>query len=305
MNKLKNLILHLCTPQTTNNFKAKVLHLDFLSFYLIAALLFAFTFKNIGPYFHNVLGFATDISIPKLFDLTNQERSSHSLPPLTYNSELEAAAKAKAADMFAKNYWNHFAPDGTSPWDFIIKSGYQYEYAGENLAKNFLFSQGVVDAWMASPTHRENILRKDYTEVGYAVVNGVMNGEETTLVVQMFGTPLHKNIATNPDKSDVQPASVENAPQTIPAKQIQTIPVDKGPAVLGKDLSQPKINLFFVTLDGTYIFMFFFSLILLADFYIASRLHVVRVGGKHIAHLIFIGFIALFIFVILKKGVIL
>lgn len=305
MKRIKDILLHLSTPQPNNNFKAKMLHLDFLSFYLMAALLFALTVKNIGPYFHNVLGFATDISVTKLFDLTNQERAKNSLPPLTYNSELEAAAKAKAADMFAKNYWNHFAPDGTSPWEFILKSGYQYEYAGENLAKNFLFSQGVVDAWMASPTHRENIVKKEYTEVGYAVVNGVLNGEETTLVVQMFGTPLHKT-ASVPPNNNIQP-QVKSVPQTLSvSKQHDSVPVtDKGVAVQGNDLQKPKINLFFITLDGTYVFIFFFTLILIADFYMASRLNIVRVGGKHVAHLIFIGFIALFIFIIMRKGIIL
>lgn len=283
-----------------------MLHLDFLSFYLMAAILFAFTLKNIGPYFHNVLGFATDISVSKLFELTNEERTKNSLPTLTYNPELEAAAKAKAADMFTKNYWNHFAPDGTSPWDFIMKSGYQYEYAGENLAKNFLFSQGVVDAWMASPSHRENIVKKEYTEVGYAVVNGVLNGEETTLVVQMFGTPLHKNVAATPNNQTAAQPQTKEVPQTLAAsKQAPAVNVDKGTAVVGQDVGKPKINLFFLSLDGTYLFILFFTLILIADFYMASRLHIIRVGGKHVAHLIFIGFIALFIFIIMRKGIIL
>jgi hypothetical protein len=303
MKSLKEYLLHYFTPQPTNNYRAKTLHIDFLSFYMVAALLFALTYKNIGPYFHNVLGFATDISVPKLFELTNKERATHSLGSLTYNPLLEAAAREKAADMFAKNYWSHFGPDGTSPWNFILKSGYQYEFAGENLAKNFLYSQGVVDAWMASPTHRENVLNGNYTEVGYAIVNGTLNGEETTLVVQMFGKPLHTAVASAPPP-ETAPQEV-SAPETLPAKQVQTAPVENSPAVLGQDLNKPKINLLFITLDGTYIFIFFFSLILLADFYIASRLNVVRVGGKHIAHLIFIGFIAIFVLVIMKRGAIL
>ena len=44
-------------------------------------------------------------------------------------------------------------------------------------------------AWMNSPTHRDNVLRKDFTEVGFAVVDGTLGGEQTTLVVQMFGKP--------------------------------------------------------------------------------------------------------------------
>lgn len=281
---LKKIFFHFFTPQESNNYKAKTLQIDFLSFYLMVALLLAFTVKNIGPYVNNVLGFATDITTPKLFELSNKEREKLSLPPLQYNSELAEAAQKKAADMFAKDYWAHFAPDGTTPWSFMLSSGYQYEYAGENLAKNFLFSQGVVDAWMNSQTHKENILRKEYTEVGYGVVNGVLNGEETTLVVQMLGTPLNKSLSLN--KQDViYPVTVSSTGNGVKGVQV--------------------INLLPFSINGTYVFIFFFSLVLIADFYIASKLYVVKIGGKHMAHLIFLGFILLSVLFIIKNGAIL
>jgi len=131
----------------------------------------------------SILGFATDISTQKLLTLTNEERAKDGLSELSYNLKLEEAAQKKAKDMFAKDYWSHYGPSGETPWDFILDSDYQYEYAGENLAKNFLFSGDVVNAWMNSETHRDNILRKEYSEVGFAIVNGVLNDEETTLVV--------------------------------------------------------------------------------------------------------------------------
>jgi len=296
-NRLKQFVLHFFTPQESNNFKAKTLHVDYLSFYLIGALLLVFTVKNIGPYFNNVLGFATDITTSKLFELTNKEREKKSLSDLQYNNELAQAAEKKAQDMFSKNYWAHFAPDGTTPWSFILNSGYQYEYAGENLAKNFLFSQGVVDAWMNSPTHRENILKKEYTEVGYAIVNGMLNGEETTLVVQMFATPLHKVTSVQtPEKTFPQPAIQPN---------IQTQKVSNDvPIVLGNESVKPKINLLPFSINATYIFIFFFSMVLIADFYVASKLQIIKTGSKHTAHLIFIGFILLSILFILKNGAI-
>ncbi len=281
---LKKIFLHFFTPQESNNYKAKTLQIDFLSFYLMVALLLAFTVKNIGLYVNNVLGFATDITTVKLLELSNKERGKQSLPPLQYNNELAEAAQKKASDMFAKDYWAHFAPDGTTPWSFILSSGYQYEYAGENLAKNFLFSQGVVDAWMNSLTHKENILRKEYTEVGYGVVNGVLNGEETTLVVQMLGTPLNKSLSLN--KQDViYPVTVSSSGNGVKGVQ--------------------AINLLPFSINGTYIFIFFFSLILIADFYIASKLYIVKIGGKHMAHLIFLGFILLSVLFIIKNGAIL
>lgn len=290
---LKKIFLHFFTPQESNSYKAKTLQIDFLSFYLMVALLLAFTVKNIGPYVNNVLGFATDITTPKLFELSNKEREKQSLQPLQYNKELAEAAQKKAADMFAKDYWAHFSPDGTTPWSFMLSSGYQYEYAGENLAKNFLFSQGVVDAWMNSQTHKENILRKEYTEVGYGVVNGVLNGEETTLVVQMLGAPSNKSLSLN-KQDEIFPVTQRVAGSD---KQVQ--------AVLGQDSIKPKINLLPFSINGTYVFIFFFSLVLIADFYIASKLYIVKIGGKHMAHLIFLGFILLSVLFIIKNGAIL
>lgn len=293
--KIKQIILHLFTPQENNDYKAKTLHTNFLSFYLIAALLLVCAVKNVDTRFSDVLGYATDISVQKLMELTNMERQNNSLPPLQYNDTLSSAAQKKAEDMFVKNYWSHYGPDGTSPWSFILQSGYKYQYAGENLAKNFLFSQGVVNAWMNSQSHKENLLRKEYTEVGYAIVNGVLNGEETTLVVQMFGTPIQETVA-NPAEATTNDASLAQSKPEPMSKET--------PAVLGKDITKPKINLLFFSIDLTYVFIFFFGLVLIADFYVASKLHVVRIGGKHIAHLIFLGFITIGIIFFVSGGAI-
>src|SRR3989339_1234916 len=188
MQKLTNFIHHLFIPHEENNFRAKSLHTDFLTVYLVIAFLMMIAFKQGN--IHNVLGFATDISIDKLYQLTNEQRQKNNLPALVLNSTLSLAAQRKAENMLTENYWSHYSPDGKTPWDFILGAGYKYEYAGENLAKNFLFSNGVVDAWMNSTTHRDNLLKNEYTEVGYAIVNGILNGEQTTLVVQEFGKPI-------------------------------------------------------------------------------------------------------------------
>src|SRR3989344_9113236 len=216
MQRLKKFFFHFFIPEEENNFKARSLHPDFLGFYLILALALTFSFKQLG--LSNVLGFATDIATSKLYELTNEERLKNNLSTLTYNDKLAKAAEEKANDMFTNNYWAHYSPSGKTPWDFMITSGYTYEFAGENLAKNFLFSQGVVDAWMKSQSHRENILKKEYKEVGFAVVNGVINGEETTLVVQIFGKPLASAIAKE------QPAfnQPEIRTKTVEAKSVAT-----------------------------------------------------------------------------------
>jgi len=91
--------------------------------------------------------------------------------------------------MFDDNYWAHVSPSGREPWDFFDQQNYTYIYAGENLAKNFATSSGVIEGWMNSQGHRENLLNDNYTEIGIAAVNGQLEGEDTTLVVALYGRP--------------------------------------------------------------------------------------------------------------------
>ena len=292
MNFLLNKIHHFFIPHEENNYHARSLHTSMLSVYLLFAVMLVFVSKSI-PSFSNVLGVATDISISKLFTLTNEERTKLSLPALQENSQLAVAAEKKAADMFKKDYWSHFAPDGTSPWDFIKQSGYQYEYAGENLAKNFLFSKNVIDAWMNSPTHRENIVKKEYTEVGYAVVNGMLSGEETTLVVQMFGTPLGKTIEKTQTPESIQ-------------KEVPVVQEVQKQVVLGQSQKQGVVvNGKYLAYNINILFIVFIVCALLLDFVFASKLNILHLRGKHLAHLLFLGFISLGILFILRQGAIL
>lgn len=123
----------------------------------------------------------------QIINLTNQERTSRGLTELRYNARLSAAAEAKAIDMLNNGYFNHMAPSGRTPWQFIEDAGYHYVKAGENLAIDFQTIEAPVPAWMASPTHRANILKPAYKEVGIARVKGEFQGRETFVVVQMFG----------------------------------------------------------------------------------------------------------------------
>lgn len=279
MEKIKTFIHHLFIPHEGNNFRAKSLHTDFLTVYLVIAFLMMLVFKQGNVL--NVLGFATDISVEKLYQLTNEQRQKNNLPSLVLSSALSLAAQKKAENMFQENYWSHYSPDGKTPWDFILGAGYKYEYAGENLAKNFLFSNGVVDAWMNSETHRKNLLKKEYTEVGYAIVNGILNGEQTTLVVQEFGKPMTSSFA----------------PPSVQAKEI-SIPIvnNKPQQILAQKTVQPKVSAFKFGFNLNVIFMSFLLLALALDFYFASKFNVIRIGGKNTAHLLFIIFILIGLF---------
>jgi hypothetical protein len=192
------------------------------SFGLLTCLiaLFILTFVNpVAGHKGHVLGYATSISTAEIYTLSNQERSQRGLGGLTQNSQLTQAAQAKAQDMFAKNYWAHAAPDGTQPWAFISASGYVYSVAGENLAKDYNTSAGVVAGWMASAPHAANVLSMSYKDVGYAVMNGTLLGQPTTLVVAMYGAPpAAAALPATPAAKPATPAPITNTtPKSAPA----------------------------------------------------------------------------------------
>lgn len=309
MNGLQKILAHFFTPHEKNNYRAKALHFHYLTYYLLLAIVFSFAVKFIYTKSGDVLGYATDISVDKLYQLTNTTRQQNQLSSLEYSQLLAEAAQKKAQDMFAKNYWSHYGPDGKTPWDFILASGYQYEFAGENLAKNFLFSQGVVDAWMNSESHRDNILKKDYTQVGFAVVNGILDGEETTLVVQMFGKPLSTPVAKQSNLQTIQTQAAvitQSAPRAAipPQEKIQNHTIGGESVIVSPKSSSQLPNLIHLSLNSSLIFLGFLITALALDFYFASRLRLIRVTGKNLAHVIFIGFIIAGI-LLLTKGAIL
>lgn len=120
--------------------------------------------------------------------LTNEWRAQNNLPALVESPLLNKSAELKCLDMQAKNYWSHNSPDGTLPWAWFKQVDYSYVYAGENLAKQFVTAEGAIKGWKESPTHNENLLKPEYTEVGFATCEG----PQRHLVVQHLGKPYRK-----------------------------------------------------------------------------------------------------------------
>jgi len=137
----------------------------------------------------NVLGVEAQITPSGLLAATNQARADQHEKPLVMNAELNKAAELKVKNMFDKQYWAHTAPDGTTPWHWFGVAGYHYDSAGENLAKDFTTDSSTVAAWMASPSHRANILNASYQDVGFAVMDSELDGHPTTLIVALYGAP--------------------------------------------------------------------------------------------------------------------
>ncbi len=231
---IKNLII----PTKENNYKpllsTRVAMVIFTLWILLSNSFASVLFDNFGVY-------ATDMTASRIIELTNQERASRGLGTLQSNAYLTSAAYAKANNMLELQYWDHFGPNGESPWQFIKAAGYDYMYAGENLAKGFTTSEGVHQAWMASPTHRDNIISPHYEDIGIALVNGVLNGENIVLVVQMFGS--------SPESIPAAPApqQVEAEPEPVP--QPREVKYIQGDSEDGKTKS---IRIIYPEQDSTY-----------------------------------------------------
>jgi len=121
--------------------------------------------------------------------LANVDRAQDHLPALQVDPRLMLAAQEKADDMAAKDYFAHVSPDGKSPWYWFSHAGYDFRFAGENLAVGFSDADGINSAWMGSALHRANILDVNYTEIGVATATGMYEGMPTIYVAEEFGSP--------------------------------------------------------------------------------------------------------------------
>jgi len=201
---------HALVPHKGNHYRPHLVRLHGLTAVLVLAVVMQLAYGFISSGRLEVLGRVSNISASDLVADTNTQREKSSLSDLKVNDELTAAAFAKAKDMFANNYWAHVSPSGVTPWKWVGDAGYNYDVAGENLAKNYPTAQATVDAWMASPTHRANIMNNKYQDVGLAVVEGILDGRDTTLIVAYYGAPVTAAVQGSNDAS--QPAVVFAAP---------------------------------------------------------------------------------------------
>lgn len=173
-----------------------------------------------------------------LVDETNQSRMVNSVPTLHENPLLDAAAEQKANDMVTNNYFAHTSPAGLTPWYWFQQVGYNFDYAGENLAVNFSDSQDVTNAWMNSPEHRENILDANYTDIGMAVAQGTFQGRPATYVVELFGTEAPTPVATN-----ISIPGISTAQAATPTSTLVTTTPTSTPKPAPKPIVKPTPKL--------------------------------------------------------------
>lgn len=137
------------------------------------------------------------LTIPSLTDVKSQEnevirllnvqRSKGGLQPLTQNWQLSRVARYKSQDMIDKGYFSHTSPTYGSPFRMMESFGIRYSAAGENIAMGQRSPAEVMNAWMNSPGHRNNIMSPSFTQIGVGLAKD-KNGR--MYWTQMFIKPL-------------------------------------------------------------------------------------------------------------------
>ncbi len=290
---------HLLFPSHTNNFRAKLLHSHIMLFIAVAVVAFQLILRLLSSPQVAVLGYAANISPQKVVELTNEARARVGANPLAFSDVLSEAARKKGLDMLAKDYWAHTAPDGTEPWDFFHSAGYSYRYAGENLARDFENPSDAIAAWLASPSHKENLLSAKYNEIGIAVVEGDLDGKDTTLIVQFFGT-LSSTSPTVP-LAEAQEISVEEdliaEPEEAPRAEVAVAQAQAAtsaaPVLPVSSFSTMRVlTIGIIGLTGA---------LLVFDIIILKKRGVTRPGGRAFAHLSFMAMVIV-ILVLIRAG---
>lgn len=286
--KHRKKIKHHFLPCPITKKRATLLHHNFFLFYsgiFLFFLLLINASKSLAP---GVLGYASDIKVSELLKKTNEYRVKNGKKELVLNEKLSKAAIEKAKFMFQKNFWAHTSPDGTEPWYFVLNQGYDYAYAGENLARNFNSSKEVVNAWVNSSSHRENLISDNYDEIGFGVVDGVLDGYETTLVVQFFGKPRNmSSVSTIEDQERyIMSLNEKSSDANILSNQETNIVYDV--SSIFKYLA--------FSIIGFVAALFFF------DIYYSKKHNIDKFTGHTSAHLLMIFAVVLSLLVILKNG---
>jgi uncharacterized protein YkwD len=126
--------------------------------------------------------------------LHDQVRSQHRLGLLRANAALAAAAASHTDDMIARGYFEHETPEGGTFDQRILSAGYARPGQGWSLGENLIWASGelatpaaLMNSWMNSEGHRENILNGTFRELGLAVRLGTPTGETGVTVSAEFG----------------------------------------------------------------------------------------------------------------------
>lgn len=119
----------------------------------------------------------------EVLKLVNAERAKNGLSALSWAEDLAKVSRAHSQDMISRSFFSHTNPDGQSPFDRLRSNGISYRTAAENIAYGQKTAAAVMNGWMNSSGHRQNILNKNVKEIG---VGAVKNQSGTVYWTQMF-----------------------------------------------------------------------------------------------------------------------
>ena len=147
------------------------------------------TSSTIAPLTPDDLSFSDQMTAEEklMLDSVNVERAKESLDPLSWCPALARSATAHSVDMSLNNYFEHESLDGREISDRAKAQGYDYRTVGENIAVGQRDVAEVMEGWMNSPGHRENILRPQFTHLGSGVATGDYKGFQSIYWTQNFG----------------------------------------------------------------------------------------------------------------------
>jgi uncharacterized protein YkwD len=183
----------------------------FITFVSIFKLAVFFTYeaKNIR---------ASDLTIQNILKGINEQRTLRNLQILNTDSRLSLAAQQKSDDMQKRHYFSHTDPEGNYIWNKIVEAGYTpYATLGENLAIEFYNTESLVQAWMNSPTHRQNVLNESFKDQGMGLNLGdVALGQYYSAITNTFGSLAKTSAPAVKTTTEKKPVKTNKAPVPSP-----------------------------------------------------------------------------------------
>lgn len=207
-------------PTPNNNYKAKLLRHEGMLMLVMTVMLLNYFLAQLPS-----SSASAEVDLNSIVYAHNRERSKYNLNPLSLSSSLIESATKKAEAMLDSDCWDHYCPipPGVSPWKWFGDVNYLYESAGENLAEGFSDNETVMKAWMNSPTHRENVLKKNFEEIGIGFASGkYQNRQSNTIIVVHFGKPQRGTGSSNFVIAEENKTNLDNIQINYPT-QSQTV----------------------------------------------------------------------------------
>lgn len=217
---------HYFFPHKKNGYKPHIFRTASVGFIILGVLVLEGTYLTQIKFVFPHTNFLGAVLPGALIALTNNDRIANNLSVVNEDAQLVQAAQEAASDMATNGYFAHVSPDGKDPWYWLNLVGYKYQYAGQNLAVNFTDSSAVESAWMASPEHHANIVKREYTQIGIGTANGLYEGKEATFVVQFFAS----SAIVSPQQQ--KGVAVASTPEAAVAAPVAPVLAQKGSLAL-------------------------------------------------------------------------